>query len=56
MSPSVRGYLVKMLITLETLYILHHPAGNDQLAFNSLVLTTDTDYLRSERVVHITVS
>ena len=43
-STSVRGHLVKMLITLEILYILHHYAGNDQLAFHSLVLTPDTDY------------
>ena len=42
-SPSVRGLLVKMLITLETFYILHHSAGNGQLAFHSLVLTLDTD-------------
>ena len=39
----MRGHLVKMLITLETLYILHHSAGNVQLAFHSLVLTPDTD-------------
>ena len=42
-SPSVRGHLVKMLITLETFYILHHSAGNVQLAFHSLGLTLDTD-------------
>ena len=41
--PSVRYHLVKMLITLETFYILHHSAGNGQLAFHSLVLTPDTD-------------
>ena len=32
-----------MLITLETYYILHHSAGNGQLAFHSLVLIPDTD-------------
>ena len=41
--PFVRGHLVKMLITLDTLYILHHSAGNDQFAFHLLVLTPDTD-------------
>ena len=34
---------MKMLITLETLYVLRHSAGNDQLAFHSLVLTPDND-------------
>ena len=34
-SQSVRGHLVKMLLTLETLYILHQSAGNDQLGFHT---------------------
>ena len=43
--PSIRPWslLMKMLITLEIFYILHHSAGNVQLAFHSLVLTPDTD-------------
>ena len=44
--PSVRGQLVKMLMTLELqVYfdqIMHYSAGNDQFAFHTFLVAPDT--------------